>query len=60
MMQNDKSQSISEEQLRQQIALLNLRINDMMVQLNTVLKMLTEENAGLKKEVQVLKTSKEQ
>ena len=34
----------------QQIGMLNLRINDMMVQLNTVIKALLDENAALKKE----------
>jgi len=39
----------------QQIAMLNLRINDMMTQLNTVMKMMLEENASLKKENAELK-----
>jgi hypothetical protein len=34
----------------QQIGMLNLRINDMMTQLNAVMKALMEENAQLKKE----------
>ncbi len=34
----------------QHIGVLNLRINDMMSQLNTVMKALMEENASLKKE----------
>ncbi|MFA7398005.1 MAG: hypothetical protein WC046_05950 [Candidatus Bathyarchaeia archaeon] len=34
----------------QQVGMLNLRINDMMVQLNTVIKILIETNAELKKE----------
>ncbi len=34
----------------QQIGMLNLRINDMMVQLNVVIKLLMDENAALKKE----------
>ena len=34
----------------QQIGMLNLRINDMMTQLNAVMKAFMEENAALKKE----------
>ena len=34
----------------QQIGMLNLRINDMMTQLNVVMKTFMEENAALKKE----------
>jgi hypothetical protein len=36
----------------QQISNLNLRINDMMTQLNVVMKAMMEENAALKKEAQ--------
>jgi hypothetical protein len=36
--------------IMQQIGMLNLRINDMMTQLNAVMKALMEENAQLKKE----------
>jgi hypothetical protein len=32
----------------QQIGMLNLRINDMMTQLNTVMKTMMDENAALK------------
>ena len=39
----------------QQIGMLNLRINDMMTQLNAVLKVMMEENAALKKENAALK-----
>jgi len=39
----------------QQVGMLNLRINDMMVQLNTVIKILIETNAELKKENAELK-----
>ena len=39
----------------QQIGILNLRINDMMTQLNTVIKVLMDENAALKKENAELK-----
>lgn len=34
----------------QQIGMLNLRINDMITQLNAVMKAIMEENASLKKE----------
>ncbi len=34
----------------QQIGMLNLRINDMMTQLNIVMKTLLEENSSLKRE----------
>jgi hypothetical protein len=34
----------------QQIGMLNLRINDMMTQLNAAMKALIEENVALKKE----------
>ncbi len=43
----------------QQIAMLNLRINDMMAQLNTVMKMMMDENATLKKENVELKAKQE-
>jgi regulator of replication initiation timing len=39
----------------QQIGILNLRINDMMIQLNTVIKTMLEENTALKKENAELK-----
>jgi regulator of replication initiation timing len=41
--------------IQQQIILLNLRINDMMTQLNVVMKAMMEENQGLKKENSELK-----
>jgi regulator of replication initiation timing len=34
----------------QQIGMLNLRINDMMTQLNVVMKAMMDENAALRKE----------
>jgi regulator of replication initiation timing len=40
----------------QQIGMLNLRINDMMTQLNAVMKTLMDENASLRKENADLKT----
>lgn len=43
----------------QQISMLNLRINDMMTQLNTVIKMIMDENNALKKDNADLKAKKE-
>ncbi|MDI9577859.1 MAG: hypothetical protein QM398_06985 [Thermoproteota archaeon] len=43
----------------QQIGMLNLRINDMMIQLNTVIKTIMDENAALKKENADLKAKQE-
>jgi regulator of replication initiation timing len=43
----------------QQIGMLNLRINDMMNQLNAVMKTLMDENASLRKENADLKTKQE-
>ena len=43
----------------QQIGMLNLRINDMMTQLNTVMKTMMEENAALKKKNAELKAKQE-
>lgn len=47
----------------QQVGMLNLRINDMMAQLNIVMKAMMEENVALKKEnvelkVKIEKSSK--
>jgi hypothetical protein len=42
-----------------QIGMLNLRVNDMMVQLNTVLKELIDENSTLKRENTELKAKQE-
>jgi hypothetical protein len=50
----DKSSSIM-----QQTALLNLRINDMMAQLNAVIKALMDENATLHKENNDFKAKQE-
>jgi regulator of replication initiation timing len=44
----------------QQIGMLNLRINDMMTQLNSVMKTIMEENAALRKENADLKAKQEQ
>ncbi len=43
----------------QQIGMLNLRINDMMSQLNTVMKALMDENALLRKENADLKAKQQ-
>ncbi len=43
----------------QQIGILNLRINDMMTQLNAVIKTLMDENAALKHENVDLKAKQE-
>ena len=43
-------------EIQQQIGMLNLRINDMMTQLNAVMKTLMDENASLRKENADLKT----
>jgi hypothetical protein len=50
-MTEDKTQGNNQASpLTQHIALLNLRINDMMAQLYTVTKMAMDENATLRKE----------
>jgi len=43
----------------QQIGMLNLRINDMMTQLNAVMKALMDENGALKKENTDLKAKQQ-
>lgn len=43
----------------QQIGMLNLRINDMMTQLNTVMKAMMDENASLRKENASMKVQQE-
>lgn len=45
------------DSIMQQVGLLNLRINDMMTQLNTVVKALLDENASLKRENAEVKTA---
>ena len=42
-----------------QLQILNLRIRDMMAQLNTVMKTMTDENAALKKENAALKAKQQ-
>ncbi len=50
-MTTDNTQTIPDPPpIMQQIGMLNLRISDMMTQLNTVMKMLLDENTALKKE----------
>ncbi len=48
-------QPIEYSPIMQQISMLNLRINDMMTQLNTVMKALIQENENLRKENTELK-----
>jgi hypothetical protein len=45
--------------IMQQIGMLNLRINDMMAQLNNVMKTMMDENAALKKENADLKAKQQ-
>ena len=46
-------------QVMQQIGMLNLRINDMMTQLNAVMKALMDENGALRKDNADLKAKQE-
>jgi regulator of replication initiation timing len=55
MSQEAQTQKIEPSQVMGQISLLNLRINDMMTQLNTVIKTLIDENQALQKENTELK-----
>lgn len=56
----NKSQAVPEASpVMQHIGVLNLRINDMMSQLNTVLKTLMDENTALKTENAELKINPE-
>ena len=59
MNQETQKQNEPTPQIQQQISLLNLRINDMMTQLNAVMKAFMEENAALKKENSDLKAKPE-
>jgi hypothetical protein len=53
-------QAISEPSpILQQIGMLNLRINDMMTQLNTVMKAMMDENGALRRENADMKTKHE-
>lgn len=51
----DNKQAPESSPVMQQIGMLNLRINDMMTQLNTVMRMMMDVNAALKKENAELK-----
>jgi len=55
MNQETPNQPEPATQITQQIGMLNLRINDMMTQLNSTLKAMMEENQTLKKENTELK-----
>lgn len=60
-MAESKVQAVPEASpVMQHIGVLNLRINDMMSQLNTVMKELLDENAAVKKENADLKSKKQQ
>ena len=60
-MTENKASAFSEvSPMMHQIGMLNLRITDMMTQLNAVVKMMVDENAALKKENNGLKTTLEQ
>jgi hypothetical protein len=54
MMMENKQHPIANE-----IGLLNVRISDLMIQLNTTIKTLMDENATLQKEVNDFKTKQE-
>lgn len=53
------AQTTEASPIMQQIGMLNLRINDMMTQLNAVMKAIMEENAALHKENSELKAKQE-
>jgi hypothetical protein len=55
----NQQQSEQPSPILQQIGMLNLRINDMMTQLNTLMKMLIDENASLKRKNVDLQTKQE-
>ena len=56
----DKVQdSVEASPAMQQIGMLNLRINDMITQLNTVMKTMIDENIALKKENADLKVKQQ-
>jgi len=58
-MTEKQNQILPSPELQQQVGMLNLRINDMMTQLNAVIKMMMDENSALKKENEALKTKQE-
>jgi|WetSurMetagenome_2_1015567.scaffolds.fasta_scaffold957336_2 hypothetical protein len=55
----DKTQGGPDSAVMQQIGMLNLRINDMMTQLNVVMKAMMDENAALKTENADMKAKQE-
>ena len=59
MSQETPKQTEPTPQTMQQIGMLNLRINDMMTQLNAVIKVMMEANAAPKKENAELKAKQE-
>jgi hypothetical protein len=59
-MASDKVSGAPDSLVMQQIGMLNLRINDMMTQLNAVMKALMDENAALKQENSELKSKQQQ
>jgi regulator of replication initiation timing len=48
-----------QQQITNEIGLLNVRINDLMTQLNTTLKTIMDENTTLRKELDDLKAKQE-
>jgi hypothetical protein len=57
---DDKTQGLNQDsRIMAQIGMLNLRINDMMIQLNTVIKSLIDENTAIKKDCNELKSKQE-
>jgi hypothetical protein len=58
MMENSEQKQVPiSAELQQNIQMLNLRINDMMQAMNTVFKMLMDENQAMRAEVATLKAS---
>lgn len=60
MAQSNDSGASEVSPIMQQLGTLNLRINDMMTQLNTVIKALLDENGVQKKEIADLKAMQQQ
>ena len=59
MAENKAEASPGVSPIMQHIGMLNLRVSDMMTELNTLMKMMMEENASLKKENDELKSKNE-
>jgi hypothetical protein len=51
----ESTQTVQASPIMQQITMLNLRINDMLTQLNVVMKTLLDENVALQRETVELK-----